>query len=129
MNKEKIRNYLENRYGSDEVLNLSEDEFQRLIFTAFSFLSVYFPINSFDEDVVSPIIAEEAIYIKKIDIDFNAYFEYSGLTTFDIAGAIKGTVGNQYNEYFSPIVKAMLEKEGLTSIISIGKVKNQFTYL
>lgn len=127
MNQEKIRNYLNERYKGDDIL--TNENFDKILFTAYTFIKVYFPIESLDEDTLSPIVAEEALFISKYDIDFNAYYEYNGLSTFDIAGVVKGTMGDVRGELFPPIVKGMLEKAGIVIQLNIGRVKNQYTYL
>lgn len=129
MNKEKIRNYIEKRYNTEEILNLDEESRDSIFFTAFVLLSVFYSIEVVDVDIASQIIAEEAIFLSKFNIDFNAYYQYEGLSSFDIAGAIKGSVEFRNNELFSPIVKAMLEREGLVQLVSYSRVKNSYTYL
>lgn len=127
MNKEKIRNYLNERYNGDDIL--SNENFDKILFTAYTFISVYFPIEDLDEDTLSPIVAEEALFISKYDIDFNAYYEYAGLKIIDIAGAVKATLSDIKGDIFPPIVKGMLEKAGVFTQLTIGRVKNQYTYL
>lgn len=129
MNKEKIRNYLESRYNAEAILSLDNEVFEKILFTAYRLLSTYYSIENVEEDIITPIIAEESLFISKYDVDFNAFYEYSGLQTFDISSAVKGTVMESKNDLFSPIVKAMLEKEGIVSKISVGRVKNHYTYL
>jgi hypothetical protein len=129
MNKEKIRKYLESRYNADKILNLDEETFDKILFTAYSLLSTYYSIKDVEEDIISPIIAEQSIFMSKYDIDFDAYYEYSGLSTFDIGSAVKGTVRETKNDLISPIVLAMLEKEGIVNLVSTGRVKNHYTYL
>ena len=129
MNKEKIRKYLESRYNADKILNLDEETFDKILFTAYSLLSTYYSIKDVEEDIISPIIAEQSIFMSKYDIDFDAYYEYSGLSTFDIGSAVKGTVREIKNDLISPIVLAMLEKEGIVNLVATGRVKNHYTYL
>lgn len=72
-------------------------------------------------------VAEETIYLLQNDPTSNYLSKYEGLIQFNVAGAIQGTVAQEYLPYISPLVKKLLLKEGILMTFS-DSVKISYGY-
>jgi hypothetical protein len=62
------------------------------------------------------IIAEETLFVFKNNTDFEKFYEYEGLSQFNIAGAIAGTVTDDEGKLIPSFVKALLYAAGIDKV-------------
>lgn len=120
MNFNSIKTYLSGRIGTTEILAETDTVLSAYFNTANNLLTTFYDFSSLEsEDIQSAIIAEESIFLYNGNIDLEPYYEYNSLISFNIAGAIQGSVDyNQSKPYFSNYVKGLLEYNGISGIIS-----------
>lgn len=133
MNLDDTKNYLVTRINSSELLLLSDLELTKYFTTASNLLNTFYKMEDLlDDSILTRVTGEEMLFLFNSNIDLNLFYQYEGLTSFDIGGAIKGAVDyKNVGDLFSTYVKAILESEGIEEKIESPnkKVKNKFTWL
>ena len=133
MNLADIKTYLSTRINASDILSLSDAELTKYMSTASNLLSTFYKIEDLtDDSKLALVTGEEMLFLFNSNIDLNLFYQYEGLTSFDVGGAIKGSVDyKNVGDLFSQYVKAFLESEGIEEKIDSPnkKVKHKFTWL
>jgi len=133
MNLDDIKIYLSTRINSSDLLLLSDFELTKYMSTASNLLSTFYKMEDLtDDSKLALVTGEEMLFLFNSNIDLNLFYQYEGLTSFDVGGAIKGSVDyKNVGDLFSQYVKAFLESEGIEEKIDSPnkKVKHRFTWL
>lgn len=132
MNLTDIKTYLTKRINTEDFLSLSDEELEKYMYTADKLLNTYYKVETIiDEDVYIGILAEEMLFLSKVNIDLNLFYEYNGLTSFNIGGAVQGSVDySNKGNLFSIFVKASLENLGIEKKTDLpeNRTKNIFSW-
>jgi len=127
-----IKTYLATRINAEDLLALSDDELTKYMNTSYNLLNTFYKLEEITSaDDLTKVVSEEMIFLFNADIDLNLFYQYEGLTSFDVGGAIKGSVDyKNKGDLFSPFVKAILAALGIEERIESpnSKVKNGFTW-
>ena len=134
MNLNDIKTYLSKRINVSDFLELSDEQLQKYMITAANILDVFYYMDQLkDDQKLAAVIAQEMVFLFHANIDLNLFYQYQGLTTFNIGkSAIQGSVDfKNKGDLFSTYVKAMLQSLGIEEKIQLpdSKVKNGFTWL
>jgi len=133
MNLADIKTYLSTRINASDILSLSDAELTKYMSTASNLLNVFYKMEDLtDDSKLALVTGEEMLFLFNSNIDLNLFYQYEGLTSFDVGGAIKGSVDyKNVGDLFSQYVKAFLESEGIEEKIDSPnkKVKHRFTWL
>ncbi len=130
-----IKEYLVSRINAYELLELTDEDLSKYMTTAINILDTFYGIGDYEllDSELVPVVAEEMIFLFNSNIDLNLFYQYEGLTSFNIGkGAVQGAVDyKNKGDLFSRYVKAMLERLGISPIVEDPnlKVKNSFTWL
>lgn len=113
MNLDTLEDYISFRpYITEEY---TEEQLQKTLTFAELILGIFF---DFPEEFIGSkdyetALCEEVIYLLQNDPTSNYLTKYEGLSQFNVAGAIQGTVLTEYLPYISNIVSKYLEKFGI----------------
>lgn len=133
MTIEKIKEYLNRRINTDELLKLNNAQLEKYFNTANLILNTFYVMEDVPiEESEALIYGEEMLFLFNANIDLNLFYQYQGLSTFDVGGAIKGTVDySQKGELIAPMLKAILASLEVEERIEDpnSKVKCGFTCL
>lgn len=133
MNLDDIKIYLSTRINSSELLLLSDFELTKYLSTATNLLNTFYKMEDLTDDSKLVLVTgEEMLFLFNSNIDLNLFYQYEGLTSFDVGGAIKGSVDyKNVGDLFSQFVRSFLESEGIEEKIDspTKKVKHKFTWL
>lgn len=114
-----LKTYLSGRIGTSAILSLADSELTKYMNTSEMLLNTYWnftEISLLDQQVA--IVAQEMLFLFNSNIDLNLFYEYNGLQSFNIGGAVQGTVAyNQVGSLFGKIVKGLLEANGISQKI------------
>ena len=128
-----VKAYLQTRINSSELLAQSDTELTKYMGTSQNLLNTYYHIETLSDENLTKVIGEEMLFLFNSNIDLNLFYQYEGLTSFNIGnGAIQGSVDyNNKGDLFSTYVKALLESLGVEEKIEQpnSKVRNGFTWL
>lgn len=129
-----IKAYLEKRINTADFLALPDEELEKYMVTAVNLLDTYFHTEQIiDQSKFTIIIGEEMVFLFNANIDLNLFYQYEGLTSFNVGkGAVQGSVDfKNKGDLFSPYVKAVLESLGIEEKVTTpgSKVTNSFTWL
>lgn len=110
MTIEKVKQYLNRRINTEELLKLDNDKLEKYFNTASLILNTFYVLDSVSVlDSLALIYGEEMLFLFNSNIDLNLFYQYNGLSTFDIGGAVKGTVDYSLKgEYIPAMLKAIL---------------------
>lgn len=134
MDLDAIKTYLATRINSGDLLALSNVELTKYMTTAYNLLDTFYKIEDIknSEDLVK-VVSEEMIFLFNSNIDLNLFYQYEGLTSFNVGkGAVQGSVDyKNKGDLFSPFVKAILSALRIEERIESpnSKVKTGFTWL
>lgn len=116
MTLNELKTYLSGRIGTSKLLALADTELTKYMNTSQLLLNTYFnfsDISLLDQQVA--VVAQEMLFLFNSNIDLNLFYEYNGLQSFNIGGAVQGTVAyNQVGSLFGRIVKGLLQANGIT---------------
>ena len=133
MTLEKIKAYLDRRINTDDILKLSDEELTKYFETSKLILNTFYVIDDIPiEDSKALVYGEEMLFLFNSNIDINLFYQYNGLSTFDIGGAVKGTVDySQRGELIPNLLKAILASLDIPEKMEDPnkRVKNVFTCL
>ena len=113
MNLDTLKRYISFRpYITEEY---TEEQLEKTLTFAELILDIFFDmpeafIGSKDYETA---LCEEVIYLLQNDPTSNYLTKYEGLSQFNVAGAIQGTVLTEYLPYISNIVVKYLNKFGI----------------
>lgn len=129
-----IKIYLATRINTSEILSESDEVLVQYLTTAERILNTFYYIEQIsDEKDLIAVVAEEMLFLYNSNIDLNLFYQYEGLTSFNIGkGSVQGSVDyKNKGDLLSAMVKAMLASLGIEEKIEIpdSKVKNGFTWL
>lgn len=114
---EDIKNYLNGRARAEQILKLSDNELEKYVNLALIILETYYKMDELlVPETRNAIIAEETLFVFKNNTDFEKFYEYEGLSQFNIAGAIQGTVSDDEGKLIPSFVKALLFAAGIDKI-------------
>lgn len=134
MTLDDIKTYLSTRINAEGLLSQSDEELNKFMFTSQNLLGTFYYIEEIKEDSdLAKVVGEEMLFLFNSNIDLNLFYQYEGLTSFDVGnGAIKGSVDyKNKGDLFSAYVKAILASLGIEEKIQNpdAKVKNGYTWL
>lgn len=114
---EDIKNYLNGRARAEQILKLTDKELEKYVNLALTILETYYKIDELlVPETRNTIIAEETLFVFKNNTDFEKFYEYEGLSQFNIAGAIAGTVTDDEGKLIPSFVKALLYAAGIDKV-------------
>lgn len=114
---EDIKNYLNGRARAEQILKLTDNELEKYVNLALIILETYYKIDELlVPETRNTIIAEETLFVFKNNTDFEKFYEYEGLSQFNIAGAIQGTVSDDEGKLIPSFVKALLYAAGIDKV-------------
>lgn len=102
---DKIQQYLNKRARGEALA--ADIQLEKYIQLSKNILKVYYYIDSVAEQDYIWILAQESLFIYNNNIDLDTFYTYEGLSTFNIAGSIQGTVSDETGSLLSPFVKAI----------------------
>lgn len=113
MNLESFKNYISLRPFITE--EYSDDQLQKTLKFAELLLDIFFEIapNQKEQEFYQTAVFEEAIYLLQNDPTSEYLTKYEGLSQFNVAGAISGSVLREYLPFISALVKKFLKKFGV----------------
>lgn len=129
-----IKIYLATRINTSEILSESDEVLIQYLATAERILNTFYYMEQITEerDLIA-VVAEEMLFLYNSNIDLNLFYQYEGLTSFNIGkGAVQGSVDyKNKGDLLSAMVKAMLASLGIEEKIELpdSKVRNGFTWL
>lgn len=129
-----IKIYLATRINTSEILSESDEVLIQYLATAERILNTFYYMEQITEerDLIA-VVAEEMLFLYNSNIDLNLFYQYEGLTSFNIGkGAVQGSIDyKNKGDLLSAMVKAMLASLGIEEKIELpdSKVKNGFTWL
>lgn len=133
MTLEKVKAYLDRRINTDDILKLSDEELTKYFETSKLILNTFYVIDDIQiDDSKALVYGEEMLFLFNSNIDINLFYQYNGLSTFDIGGAVKGTVDySQRGELIPNLLKAILASLDIPEKMEDPnkRVKNVFTCL
>ena len=133
MTLEKVKTYLNRRINTDDILKLSDEELTKYFETSKLILNTFYVIDDIQiDDSKALVYGEEMLFLFNSNIDINLFYQYNGLSTFDIGGAVKGTVDySQRGELIPNLLKAILASLDIPEKMEdpTKRVKNVFTCL
>lgn len=133
MDLDAIKAYLATRINAEDLLALDNVELTKYMTTSYNLLDTFYKIEDIQhsEDLVK-VVSEEMIFLFNANIDLNIFYQYEGLTSFNVGkSAVQGSVDySNKGDLFSPFVKAILSALGIEERIESpnSKVKTGFTW-
>lgn len=131
MTLEKVKQYLKRRINTEELLQLDDSQLEKYFNTASLILNTFYVLDSITVlDSLALIHGEEMLFLFNSNIDLNLFYQYNGLTSFAIEGAVNGTVDYSLKGEFIPaMLKAILASLEVEEKIEDpnSKVKTGFT--
>lgn len=129
-----IKTYLDTRINAVQFLELQDEQLSKYMLTSINLLDTFYIMEELKDDVkLAKVVGEEMLFLFNSNIDLNLFYQYEGLTSFQIGnGAVQGSVDySNKGDLFSPIVKAMLDAFGVEERIESpnARVKSGFTWL
>lgn len=134
MELDKIKLYLATRINSSEFLAEEDEILLQYLATAQRILNIFYYMEQIiNQNDLIAVIAEQMLFLYNSNIDLNLFYQYEGLTSFNIGkGAVQGSVDyKNKGDLLSALVKNMLASLGIEEKIELAdsKVKNSFTWL
>lgn len=134
MELDKIKLYLATRINSSEFLAEKDEVLLQYLATAQRILNIFYYMEQIiNQNDLIAVIAEQMLFLYNSNIDLNLFYQYEGLTSFNIGkGAVQGSVDyKNKGDLLSALVKNMLASLGIEEKIELAdsKVKNSFTWL
>lgn len=128
-----VKAYLQTRINSSDLLLLSDQELTKYLSTSQNLLGTFYYIENLSDENLTKVVGEEMLFLFNSNIDLNLFYQYEGLSSFNIGnGAIQGSVDyKNKGDLFSTYVKSILESLGIEEKIEQpnSKVRNGFTWL
>lgn len=128
-----VKAYLQTRINASDLLSESDQNLTKYMATANNLLSTFYHIENLSDENLSTVVGEEMLFLFNSNIDLNLFYQYEGLTSFNIGnGAIQGSVDyKNKGDFFSAYVKSILESLGIEEKIDQpnSKVRNGYTWL
>jgi hypothetical protein len=98
----------------------SDEELEKFINLSDIIIKLYFTLPSefISSEEYTTVIALEAAHLIENTPYEDVYKQYNYLSSFNVAGAIQGTVAEKYTAYVSPIVENFMKRLGYFMEIS-----------